>query len=94
MNEFGDLVQRHWERERPTELATIEDPQAYFTQVGEEIAAEIQRRVDAEEHHTQDEISEDYLANLAHLTTLRARIETEVLDEYLRVSDDSESPTG
>lgn len=85
MNELGYLMRLHWERERPQELMQITDPDRFFTDLGEEIEADIQRRVDAEEYRTQDQISEDYLANLAHLTTLRARIEGEVLEEHFRI---------
>jgi hypothetical protein len=79
MNQYGTLALRHWQRARPAELAMIEDQESFFTQLGEEVAAEILRRSDA----LAGPMSEDYLANLGMLNEARATAESEVLRELV-----------
>lgn len=44
MNQYGQTVKATWERMQPGEVAEMLDPEAFFTQIGEEIAAEIAQR--------------------------------------------------
>jgi hypothetical protein len=43
MNHHGRLALEFSQQHRPTALAAIPDPDAYFTRIGEEIAAEVTR---------------------------------------------------
>jgi hypothetical protein len=43
MNHYGRLALEFGQKHRPTALAAIPDPDAYFTGIGDEIAAEVTR---------------------------------------------------
>ena len=79
MNKYGHQARQHWERARPNELATLEDPDRYFTELGERVAAEIDRRAAAEE----TELTEDYLANVGMINQARFTAESEVVRELI-----------
>ena len=79
MNHYGALALRHWESTRARELAQLEDPQRFFTELGEQVAAEIQRRAQA----LEGPMSEDFLANLGMLNEARATAESDVLRELV-----------
>lgn len=79
MNHYGALALRHWTLTRPAELATIEDPQRFFTELGEQVAAEIDRRSQV----LEGPLGEDYLANLGMLNEARATAESDVLRELV-----------
>ena len=42
MNRYGLIAREHWARHAPTRYATLEDPEAFFTQLGETAAAQIE----------------------------------------------------
>jgi hypothetical protein len=80
MNDYGRLAQQHWERTRPNELATLEDPQRFFTELGEQVEQEIIRR--ALELET-DPGTDEYVTNLGMMNEARATAEAEVLREMV-----------
>jgi hypothetical protein len=41
MNRYGAMAWEHWERHRPSDLSTIEDPVSCFRELGEFVNAEI-----------------------------------------------------
>ena len=41
MNHYGVTAQRHWERWLPTRYAAIQDPDSFFSTLGEEVATRI-----------------------------------------------------
>lgn len=43
MNRYGKMARDHWMRYAPTRYAALEDPEDYFTQVGESIAAQVEQ---------------------------------------------------
>ena len=79
MNHYGALALRHWQRARADELVMIEDPDRFFTELGQQVAAEVDRR----SHALQGPTSEDYLANLGMLNEARATAEGDVLREMV-----------
>ena len=79
MNHYGAMALRHWQNTRASELATIEDPQQFFTELGEQVATEVRRRAEA----IESPMGEDYLANLAMLNEARTSAESEVLRELV-----------
>jgi hypothetical protein len=80
MNHYGAMALEHWRRARAVELALIEDQERFFTELGEQVAAEVLRRSEALEPAS---LSEDYLANLGALNEARATAESEVLREMV-----------
>ncbi|WP_406639153.1 hypothetical protein [Amycolatopsis sp. WGS_07] len=83
MNFYGILAREHWENYRPRELAEIEDPEAYFRDLGAEISAEIDRRTNEAQQRSGLGTSGDFLANLAARTSTRRPIVEEVLREMV-----------
>jgi hypothetical protein len=81
MNQYGAQAQQHWSQYRAAEYAQIEDPNRFFTQLGEQIAAEIDLRCANLERATGAGQSESFLANLGSLNNVRASVEGEVLRE-------------
>ena len=47
MNHYGHMAMAHWRQHRPSELATIEDPTAYFTDLGGQVMVAALRLVAA-----------------------------------------------
>lgn len=43
MNRYGMMARDHWRTYAPIRYAALEDPQEYFTQVGEQIAAQVEQ---------------------------------------------------
>ena len=89
MNHYGALALQHWQRTRAAELATIEDPQRFFTELGEQVAAEIDHRSQA----LEGQLGGDFLANLGMLNEARATAENEVLRELVFTEPETE-PAG
>ncbi|ONI88060.1 hypothetical protein ALI22I_20175 [Saccharothrix sp. ALI-22-I] len=80
MNHYGLQAKEHWQKDRPQEYARLEDPEAYFTQVGEDLEERIDQRRLALEATAPSTSS--YLANVAALNTAWQTAESEVLREY------------
>ena len=43
MNRYGMMARDHWMRYAPVRYAALEDPEVYFTQVGESIASQVEQ---------------------------------------------------
>ena len=41
MNHYGTMAQRHWKRWLPERYAAIQDPDSFFSTLGEEVAQQI-----------------------------------------------------
>lgn len=91
MNRYGAQLMTHWKRERQPEFAELTDPEAYFSQMGEDIAEEIERL-----HRTlagKGPQGEGYLARVGRLRTARSEAESTVLRTYLLESPRSQQST-
>ena len=81
MNEYGRLTMAYWQERRPQEYVRLTDPQAYFSQLGEEILAEIADRMWA--LAGDDLPGEGLLAKSGRLNAARLQAEDLVLVERL-----------
>jgi hypothetical protein len=79
MNHYGAQAQTYWQQHRAAEYAQIEDPERYFTDLGNQIATEIERRRNTAEQQTGAGQSTDFLANLQSLNAAAS-----VTDEVMR----------
>lgn len=81
MNHYGAQMMRHWQGERGPEYRELEEPERFFTQLGEEIAD----RVESRERSLAGAVpeGEGYLGRLQRLNTARLQAEGEVVREYL-----------
>jgi hypothetical protein len=86
MNRYGRIAQEHWERWAPTRYAALEDPTAFFTDLGEQIEREV---LELATHLAgPDPAGEEYLAKVGRLQAARSQAEEQVLHELAYVSDD------
>ncbi len=85
MNDYGARALEHWQRARPVELATIADPERFFTDLGRQIQAEIQRRVDSQELPESD----DFLETFGLLNAGQAAVESDVMREMVYLTEET-----
>ncbi len=81
MNQYGEMARRHWARWLPGRFTAIENPEAYFTRLGDE--AEQRITALAWELAGDDLLGEGYLAGAGRLGEARHRAEQIVLDEMI-----------
>lgn len=81
MNHYGVMAWEHWRKARPQELAELTDPERFFTQLGEQVQAEIRHRRQAQEATL--ELGDNYLQNLGLLNNVQMTVEDEVLREMV-----------
>lgn len=79
MNEYGVMAQRHWQRWLPQRYAAIEDPEEFFAELGEEVAAEIADRWAEMRAAAGNPPGEDFLEGVGRLNALRKQAEEIVL---------------
>ena len=81
MNHYGATAQRHWARWLPERYATIQDPDSFFSTLGEEAAQQIaDLTLDLA---GDDPPGEDYLVKVGRLNMARLQAEEIVLREQV-----------
>ncbi|MEJ3743141.1 hypothetical protein WEI85_07630 [Actinomycetes bacterium KLBMP 9797] len=91
MNQYGAQARRHWQTHLPRRYAQIEDPETYFTDLGEQIAQQIQDKARA--IAGPDPEQETYLDKVGRLNMARLTAESDVLRETLPEPEIDLSPT-
>ena len=81
MNHYGMTAQRHWERWLPSRYATIQDPDSFFSTLGEEVATRIANLT--LDLAGDDPPAEDYLVKVGRLNMARLQAEEIVLREQV-----------
>ena len=81
MNRYGAQAMEHWKENRPQAYQELDDPQEYFTQLGEEISQAVEGR--ARELAAKEPQREGYLQGLQRLNTAQVEAEGEVLREMV-----------
>lgn len=90
MNEFGVMAQKHWAKFLPTRYGQIEDPNSFFSTLGEEVAEEIDELATA--LAGDDPRGEDYLGKVGRLNAARQRAREKVLAEQVLLPAEPGSP--
>jgi hypothetical protein len=91
VNRYGATAMRHWARWLPSAYAGISDPQAFFTELGEEVAAQVEELADY--LAGEDRPGEGYLDQVARLFTARMVAEEIVLPQRVKPEpEDGEEP--
>lgn len=83
MNQYGRRAQRHWQEFRPGHIAEIDDPEAFFTELGVDVQNEVRVRWTAERLSAPAVPGESYLERAGRLQQLRHEAESEVLRELV-----------
>ena len=83
MNRYGRQAMSHWKQVDPDRYAAIPDPDAFFTQLGEEVMQEIETRARALEG--PDRPGETYLEKVGRLRMARFTAEGDVMRELVLI---------
>ena len=78
-NQYGTRAKQHWQKHLPERFRQLEDPDSFFSTLGEEIAERVQTL--AEELAGDDPPGESYLDKLGRLNMARRDAESEILRE-------------
>jgi hypothetical protein len=80
VNRYGVTAMRNWTRWWPRAYATISDPDTFFTELGEKVAAQVEELADY--LAGEDQPGEGYLDQVARLFTARMVAEEIVLPQW------------
>ena len=92
MNKYGVRAQEYWQTFLPAEYAAISDPETHFTELGDQMSAEITRLALALQG--DDPGDEGYLEKVGRLRMARLQAEEQVMRETLRITEDDEAELG
>lgn len=81
MNQYGAMAQRHWQRWLPHRYSQIPDPESFFAELGEEVAARIGDLT--LQLAGPDPAGESYLDKVGRLNMARQQAEEIVLREQV-----------
>jgi hypothetical protein len=91
MSKYGTMARRHWQQHLPSQHQQIEDPEVFFTTLGEQIQTAVEQRTDL--IAGEDPPGETFLDKLGRLNEAKLSAEGEVLREMLpEAEDDVEAP--
>lgn len=84
MNRYGQMAMDHWKTWLPARYSLLEDPQAYFASLGEQVEEMILEQVAALEAANADRMAGmDYLTRVGTLNALQSQAEEPVLAEMV-----------
>ncbi|MEU7028971.1 hypothetical protein AB0A60_20050 [Streptomyces sp. NPDC046275] len=83
VNQYGRRAQQHWQEFRPGRIAEIDDPEAFFTELGADVQDEVRIRWTAERVTAPAPAGESFLERAGRLQQLRYDAEGEVLRELV-----------
>lgn len=76
MNRYGALARDHWKKHRPTRYQELEDPERFFTELGEQVADQVQQlTMSLESQQRADLNSLPDLQRLGRLNAIRTQAE-------------------
>ena len=81
MNHYGLMAQEHWSRHAPSRYAALENPEEFFTELGESAAAQIEALSASLEQTVPSDLP--YLEEVAQLQAVRKQAEDVVLSELI-----------
>lgn len=90
MNEFGVMAEQHWRKFLPSQTAKLGDPTRFFTNLGQEVADEIETLM-AELAGDPPE-QETYLERVGRLEAARRQAREKVLTERVLLPAEPGSP--
>jgi hypothetical protein len=89
MNRYGAMAQSHWARWLPQRYATINDPDSFFSTLGQETARQIEEL--AADLAGDDQPGEGYLAKAGRLTAARSQAEEIILPQQVLLAPEPEA---
>ncbi|MEU3640004.1 hypothetical protein AB0H23_27770 [Streptomyces albogriseolus] len=83
MNQYGRRAKQHWQEFRPRRISEIDDPEAFFTELGTDVQDEVRVRWTAGRLNAPSVVGESFLERAGRLQQLRHDAEREVLRELV-----------
>ncbi|MFF8431130.1 hypothetical protein ACF07Y_39540 [Streptomyces sp. NPDC016566] len=90
MNRYGRLAQQHWQEFRPGSIAELDDPEAFFAELGSDVQDEVRVRWSAERVTALTVVGESYLERAGRLQQMRHDAEADVLRELVLLPPDDD----
>lgn len=81
VNHYGEMALEHWRRHRPEEVAAIEDPARFFSELGEQVAETVRTRT--EQLLESQPPASGFVARMQQEKTARMTAEDETLREMV-----------
>lgn len=81
MNRYGATAKAHWEKYAPSRYQALESPEEFFTDLGEQIEAQVQTM--ALQLEQSEPATGEYLDRVGQLTGFRRQAEEQVLAELV-----------
>jgi hypothetical protein len=91
LNKYAKLAMHHWATTDPARYATIENPQAFFRELGEQAEAQIQEL--AARLAGPDQPGEEYLQKVGRLNMARLQAEEAVLSDLIWIAEPAAAET-
>jgi hypothetical protein len=88
INSYGERARKHWQQWLPKRYRQIEDPDSYFSMLGEEISQRINEV--SQSIAGSDQPGEGFLAKLGRLNMARFDAESQVLREMALLDPEPE----
>ncbi|WP_017541548.1 hypothetical protein [Nocardiopsis halophila] len=93
MNTYGEQARRYWQQQRPRAYSQLEDPQAFFTDFGLRLEAQIDRLQQQLLDTRPPAEAGDPLANARRIRTARTDAEEAVMRQQVYVeAEEDEDP--
>jgi hypothetical protein len=89
MNQYGAMGQSHWARWLPQRYAAINDPDSFFSTLGQETARQIDELT--ADLAGDDQPGEGYLAKAGRLTAARGQAEEIILPQQVLLAPEPET---
>jgi hypothetical protein len=89
MNQYGRRALNYWRNDLPNRYAQIPDPQTFFTDLGEQMATQVDQLTQA--IAGPDPPGETFMDKLGRINTARAEAEEQVIRETLPLEDELSS---
>lgn len=90
MNQYGTRAKQHWQKYLPDRFNQLEDPDSFFSDLGEEIAERVQSLADA--LAGDDPQGESYLDKVGRLNMARRDAESAILREMALLDPEATTP--
>jgi hypothetical protein len=91
MNRYGRLAMRHWRKHDPERYARIQDPEDFFSTLGQQVESSIQEL--ATHLAGPDPPEEGYLEKVGRLNMARLQAEEQVLSEMVLIPSPADQGT-
>jgi hypothetical protein len=90
MNQYGTRARQHWQKYLPTQFQQLDDPDSFFSNLGEQIAQRVESL--AEDLAGDDPPGEGYMDKLGRLNMARRDAESQIMREMALLEPEPATP--